>query len=116
MVVIMLRGWMILLLSAAAWCASESATAHFGKGTQLMRLERYEEAAEELQQTLKEDPSFSSAKQSLAICRFQLRSYDIARVLFDQQKALPKFRREAIYYLGRMDLMEGDVISAIHRF
>jgi tetratricopeptide (TPR) repeat protein len=107
---------MILLLSTAAWCASEPATAHFGKGAQLMRLERYEDAAQQFEETLKEDPSFSSAKQSLAICRFQLRSYDTARLLFSQQKSIPKFRREAVYYLGRLDLMEGDLTSAIRRF
>ncbi len=81
-----------------------------------MHSERYEEAAQEFEQTLKEDESFTEATQSLAVCRFELRSYDTARTLFVQLEKLPKFHREAIYYLGRMDLMEGDVTSAIRRF
>jgi tetratricopeptide (TPR) repeat protein len=80
-----------------------------------MHAERYDEAAQELEQALKDDPSFTEATKSLAICRFQVRSYDTARTLFAQLETLPKFQREALYYLGRMDLMEGNVTSAIRR-
>src|ERR1700686_1329872 len=97
----MLRGLALSVLCAAAWCesawcATSSATAHFGKALQLMHAERYDEAAQELEQTLKDDPSFTEATKSLAICRFQLRSYDTARTLFAQLENLPKFQREAV--------------------
>lgn len=106
----------IWLLSQGMPTASQTAMAHLGKGTELMRSERYQEAAKEFEYALEQDPKLDEARLNLAICDFELRDYAAARRLFSalasSKPAVPK----ATYYLGRIDLLEDKVDSAIARF
>ena len=107
----------VLLWSASAAAAGSSAAAqaHLGAGNQLIQAERYAEAAEEFQQALKEDSALSQARDQLAICRFELRDYTHARPLLEQMLTVNSSASLAAYYLGRIDLIEHHLDSAIRR-
>ena len=109
---------LVLLLWSAGGAAAGStiaAQAHLGSGNQLMQAERYEEAAEEFQQALREDSALAQARDQLAVCRFELSDYTQAKPLFDQMLTVNSSARLASYYLGRIDLIEHDLDSAIRR-
>jgi tetratricopeptide (TPR) repeat protein len=108
----------LLLWSAGSSAAGSSAAAkaHLGAGNQLIQAERYAEAAEEFQQALQEDSALSQARDQLAACRFELRDYTHARPLFEQMLTVNSSASLAAYYLGRIDLIEHDLNSAIRRF
>ncbi|MFL6351781.1 MAG: tetratricopeptide repeat protein [Bryobacteraceae bacterium] len=90
--------------------------AHFGKGIELMRSERYQEASKEFEEALNEDAKLEQARLNLAICDFELRDYTIARRLFSSMLGSKDQGRAAMYYLGRIDLVEDHIDSAITRF
>ncbi len=100
------------LLSLSAF-GSFPATAYLGKGNELMQAERYDEAALEFKQALQYDQSLEEARKNLAICEFQLRDYEHARLLF--QNLGNESQAIATYYLGRIDLIDGNLDSAIAR-
>src|SRR5437016_9584797 len=102
---------MLCLMATTANASTASARAHLGSGNQLMQAERFEEAAEEFQQALRDDPTLTQAREQLAICLFELRNYTRARLLFEQKPA----GNVASYYLGRMDLIDHKLESAIRR-
>jgi tetratricopeptide (TPR) repeat protein len=103
------------LLGWTVWCATSSALAYLGKGNELMQLDRYEEAAAQFEQALDRDKTLEEARKNLAICEFELREYRQARDLFQRMLATAD-RPVAVYYLGRLDLLNGDLDSAIARF
>ena len=110
---------LVLLVCSAAGAAAGStaaAQAHLGSGNQLMQAERYAEAAEQFQQALQDDHTLAQARDQLAVCRFELRDYTQARPLFEQMLTVNGSARLATYYLGRIDLIEHNVDSAIRRF
>ncbi len=92
------------------------ARAHMGSGNKFIQTERYKEAAEEFAKALRIDPNLTEARQQLAICRFELRDYPAARGLFQQMLAAKENRELALYYLGRIALIEQDFDSAIRLF
>ena len=94
------------------WMFWADARAHLGSANQLMQAERYAEAAVELEQALRDDPRLHEPREQLAICYFETRDYAHAGPLFE--KLLPSKR--ALYYLARIDLVEGRLESAIRRF
>lgn len=79
-----------------------------------MRAERYQEAAEQFRQALEYDKTLEEARKNLAICEFEIRDYTEARAAFEQFRA-GKDRTIATYYLGRIDLIEGNLDAAIAR-
>jgi tetratricopeptide (TPR) repeat protein len=95
---------------------SQNALAHLGKGAELMRSERYQEAAKQFEEALNKDPKLDQARLNLAICDFELRDYTTARQLFSSLVGSKDQARAATYYLGRIDLLEDQVDSAITRF
>src|SRR6266851_1380900 len=110
---------LVLLLWSAGGAAAGStaaAQAHLGNGNQLMQAERYSEAAEQFQQALREDSALAQARDQLAVCHFELRDYAQARPLFEQMLTGNSSANLAKYYLGRIDLVEHDLDSAIRRF
>src|SRR5579863_6214912 len=113
MVLLVLMLWSA---SGAAGGSTATARAHLGSGNQLMQAERYGEAAEEFRQALQQDPRLAPARDQLAICHFELRNYTQARPLFEQMLAVKGSASIATYYLGRMDLIEHNLDSAIRRF
>jgi tetratricopeptide (TPR) repeat protein len=106
----------ILLLSQEMPIAAQAAMAYFGKGIELMRSERYQEAAKQFEEALNQDAKLDQARLNLAICDFEVRDYTAARGLFSKLIGVHYQTRTAIYYLGRMDLLEDDVDGAIKRF
>ena len=104
------------LCSAVAWGApSAAAEAHLGKGSELMRNERYGEAAVEFEQALSDDKTLEEARLNLAVCRFELRNYAEAQKLLGSL-VTGKNSTLATYYLARIDLADGNFDSAIGRF
>jgi tetratricopeptide (TPR) repeat protein len=101
----------ILYLQSAG---SPQANAFIGKGSELMQAERYEEAAAQFKRALEYDKTLDYARKNLAICEFEIREYTIARTVFEQLSA-GKYHVVAIYYLGRLDLIEGNLDAAIGR-
>ena len=81
-----------------------------------MQAERYGEAAEELQQALRDDAALTEARDQLAVCYFELRDYTQARPLFESMLVAKNTASLATYYLGRIDLVEHNLDSAIRRF
>ena len=106
----MLRAVLVLVTNCVACCASSPALAGLGKGNELMGAERYEEAAVQFEDALGKDPALAEARMNLAVCRFQLRDYAEARRLLAADKS-----PLAVYYLGRLDLIDNDLDSAIAR-
>lgn len=106
-----LRVALFCLAPWMAWCAASTALASLGKGNELMREERYQEAAAEFEQALHDDKTLAEARLNLAVCRFELRDYGAARKLLAGDN-----RPLAVYYLGRLDLLDGNLDTAIARF
>lgn len=79
-----------------------------------MQAERYEEAAAQFRQALEYDRTLDDARKNLGICEFEIREYTTARTAFEQLTA-SKYHGVAIYYLGRLDLIEGNLDAAIAR-
>jgi len=107
---------LLLATDAVGNDSSISARAHLGRGYKWMQMERYKEASQEFEQALHDDPALSQARQELAICQFELRSYETARQLFGEMLTARENSELASYYLGRLDLVEQDFDSAIRRF
>jgi tetratricopeptide (TPR) repeat protein len=105
----------IFLLLQDTRAESQNAMAHLGKGAELMRSERYQEAAKQFEEALNEDTKLDQARLNLAICDFELRDYPTARRLFSSMIRSKDQARAATYYLGRIDLLEDHVDSAITR-
>jgi tetratricopeptide (TPR) repeat protein len=113
MVLLVLMLW---TAGGAPASAASAAQAHLGSGNQFLQAERFAEAADEFQQALRDDPALAQAADQLAVCYFELRDYDRARPLLEQMLARKSSARLATYYLGRMDLIEHNLDSAIRRF
>jgi len=96
--------------------AAPAARAHLGSGNQLLQAERYADAADEFQQALRADPALVQAREQLAVCYFELRDYLRARPLLEEMLARKNSADLATYYLGRMDLVDHHLDSAIRRF
>ena len=106
----------MLLAAQSVQANSAAARAHLGSGNQFMQTERFAEAAEEFQKALHEDSTLLEARDQLAICYFELRDYTRAKPLFEQMAGVRGSASTAAYYLGRIDLIEGDLDSAIRQF
>lgn len=106
----------VFLLWQEKHAAPETAMAHVGTGAELMRSERYQEAAKEFEEALNEDAKLDQARLDLAICDFELRNYTDARRLFSSLTSLNHEARTAAYYLGRIDLLEDHLDRAMARF
>ncbi|MFN7998235.1 MAG: tetratricopeptide repeat protein [Bryobacteraceae bacterium] len=110
---------LVLMLWAGAAPGADStssAQAHLGSGNQLMQAERFDEAAQEFRQALRDDPALNQARDGLATCAFELRDYATARPLLEKMLKDRKSAGLATYYLGRLDLIDNNLDSAIRRF
>lgn len=102
-----------LLLTRLAAGTSDEALAHLGEANRLYGLEQYREAVEQYEAALRADPALEAARRQLPVCLFQTKDYNRARPLFEQLLNQPKTLRLAHYYLGRIDLLEGNPKSAL---
>lgn len=92
-----------------------SAEAHVGKGYQYLQNRRYSEAAQEFEAALSLNPHLVQARYEMAICEFALARLDAARAQFLQVERETSASPEVSYYLGRIDLREGNYERAIRK-
>ena len=89
------------------------AEAHFSRGVQLMQEQLFEAAASEFEQALAANAAAPKAHFEFAVCLLSLGRNDEARRQFEQVQKLAGESRYVTYYLGRLDLMQGSLDSAI---
>lgn len=106
----------ILSVILAARASPQSALPHLAVADKLLNEERFQEAAAEYQIALKSNPRHLSARRDLAICRFELRHYKAARELLSDLLSHTSTAAMAHYYLGRIDLIEGNFDRSIAQF
>ena len=94
---------------------TNTVAAHLGKGYDLVKDERYREAALEFQAALALDPSHVRARYQLAVCWFAMLELKKARSEFERVRQEAGEDEQVVYYLGRIDLMDGNTESAIRR-
>jgi tetratricopeptide (TPR) repeat protein len=102
----------------AAWASSaqtKQATAHIGKGYELVQNQRFAEAAQEFRAALQLDPGEVNARYQLAVCLFALGDRDQSRQEFERVRAATKDDPAVTYYLARLDLLAGDNAQAVRR-
>lgn len=107
---------MLWTVGAALVAAAPGAQAHLGRGNQLLQEERYAEAVDEFEEAWREDPALARARDQLAVCYFELRDYTRERPLLEKMLASKNSAPLATYYLGRLDLIDHNLDSAIRRF
>jgi Flp pilus assembly protein TadD len=115
----MMRAW-ILFLAIAPFVSSANAQqpgteAHLGHGTQLMQDNLFEAAAGEFEQAVAANPKDPGAHFQFAVCLLALGRNDEARTQFLQVQKLAGDSPYLEYYLGRLDLLSNDYLSAIKR-
>ncbi len=93
--------------------AADDARAHLGAGLRLFDLQRYAEAAREFEQALALEPRLAEARYDLAVCEFNERRYAEARTQFARLQGGDYRPVWVRYYLGRLDLRDGDFDAAI---
>ncbi len=101
---------------AARAAAAEDARAHLGAGLRLFDLQRYSEAAREFKLALEMDPKLEEARYPLAVSEFNQRQYLESRQQFERLLAAGYEKDWVTYYLGRLDLQEGNLDQAIQGF
>src|SRR5215831_3520427 len=72
------------IAAAAQNTSTETATAHAGKGYELVQNDRFAEAAEEFRAALALDPSAVNARYQLGICLFASGEREAARQQFER--------------------------------
>lgn len=87
--------------------AGETAEAHVGRGYELVKDDRYQEAAKEFQAALALQPGLIRARYQLAVCLFALGKTQEAREEFDRLQKEPGGEPNGRYYLARLDLRGG---------
>jgi len=106
---------LIGMAATAQSTSSQTATAHVGKGYELVQNDRFAEAAEEFRAALALDPTVANARYQLGICLFALGERDAAREQFERLQTETHNDPSVAYYLARIDLLGGDYSSAIRR-
>lgn len=114
-------GWSVPTCAAiapvkTAPSTAEAVAAHLGKGYELVKDQRYREAATEFQAVLALDPEHVRARYQLAVCWFALFQLQDARSEFERLRRITEDNAQVVYYLGRIDLLEANTDSAIREF
>src|SRR5207249_11616080 len=100
-------------VAGAKTSARETVQAHIGKAHEDLKDQRYREAAEEFDAALKLDPHLVDIRYQLGVCYFAIGQRKEARKELERVRTETRNDPAAIYYLGRMDLTEGNLDSAI---
>lgn len=94
--------------------ASEGVEAHLGRGYAELRSSRYDEAIAEFRAALALDPSLvMRARFPLAVALFESQKAEAARREFEAVRATAGDQPDVLYYLGRIDLMQGNLDPAV---
>jgi tetratricopeptide (TPR) repeat protein len=94
---------------------TKQATAHAGKAGQLMQQRRYREAALEFEQSLAADPENHAVRIQYATCLFVQERNQEARQQFELERQRLGDQPGLSYFLGQLDLRDGDFAPAIRR-
>ncbi len=105
-----------LCLFASLAGATDDARAHLGAGLRLFDLQRYTESAREFQQALALEPKLLEARYYLAVAEFNQRRYADSRTQFERLETSGYRRAWVTYYMGRLDLIGGQMDAAIQKF
>jgi tetratricopeptide (TPR) repeat protein len=100
-------------LQTAGASSAHTIEAHVGRGYEYLQNQRFQEAMGEFQAALALDPRLVRIRYELAVCYFALRQFSQSRNELKQVLAEEPGNRNAIYYLGRLDLLEGNLDSAV---
>lgn len=93
---------------------TDAPEAHLGKAYADLKSERYDDATREFRAALALDPRLVlRARFPLAVALFQSQKLAEARTEFDAVRSQAGDRPDVMYYLGRLDLMEGNAGAAI---
>jgi tetratricopeptide (TPR) repeat protein len=104
-----------LLCRQTGAAPDSTATAHIGKGYELVQSDRYREAAEEFRKALALDPGAIKARYQLAVCLLALGERAESRKEFERLRTTTDNDPAVAYYLARLDLLDGDAAAAIRR-
>jgi len=96
--------------------ASDVAQVHIGKGYELVKDQKFAEAAKEFAAALGLVPQLVRVRYQLAVCFFNLGDLRQSRDEFEQVQRETGGEASVTYYLGRIDLLEGNAESAIREF
>ena len=94
----------------------QNAQEHLGAGLKMFQVERYAEASKEFRLALESSPDLPEARYYLAVSCFNERNYAEARGHFEGLLHSGYQREWVTYYLGRLDLQQGRLDSAVRRF
>lgn len=94
----------------------EAAESHVGRGYELIQSYRYQEAARQFGEALAINPNLVRARYQLGVCLFALHELPKARHEFEVLARDTSNNPKVVYYLGRLDLMQGKPEVAIKRF
>lgn len=106
----------VLIVAAAVCRGQDTAAAHLGRGYELIQQQRYDQAATEFRRALEIEPNLPRARYQLAIALFAEGERDESARQFDVVRREAPDNRGAIYFLGRLRLLEGDNDGAIRFF
>jgi len=95
--------------------AKNQIQAHLGKAHILLQERSYEQAAQEFQAALTLDPGLTKARFELGVCYFASQQFKEARREFERLDSETKGDPGALYYLGRLDLLEDNLEGAISK-
>jgi tetratricopeptide (TPR) repeat protein len=93
----------------------EMVAAHLGRGYELLEDYRYQEAAKEFQAALALQPGHVRARYQFGVCCFALGKTQESREEFNRLQKEIGAEPTLLYYLGRLDLREGNFDAAIRR-
>jgi protein O-GlcNAc transferase len=94
--------------------SEDTAETHLGKGYDALKQDQYDLAASEFQAALKLDPSLVlRARFPLAVALFEMHKPEDARREFEDVRREVGDHPNILYYLGRLDLEDGNFAGAI---
>jgi Flp pilus assembly protein TadD len=112
----MAAGVLAMVLGIAlAQAQKPGVEAHLSRGSQLMKQQLFDEAAGEFDKALALDPQDPRAHFEHAVCLMSLGRNDEARIEFDRLRKEHGESRYITYYLGQLDFLSNDYVSAIKR-
>lgn len=95
--------------------SSDQVESHVGKGYEHVQNNQFLRAVKEFQAALALDPTLVRVRYQLAVSYFALQQFEAARQEFERLRRETAADPGVIYYLGRLDLMEEHIDSAIPR-
>jgi Flp pilus assembly protein TadD len=109
-------GGFLLFLFSAYNLGAEDAQALLGEGLAYLEHARYGEAIEVLERAALLDPTLALARYDLGICYFVQGRFEAAQHAFEDAQHLNPHHRFTVYYLARLDLLNGNLDAAIRGF